>query len=113
MRLGASGSIEAAVVVEAMRRSQIPPNVGLVEQDPEIPLTNIVRELQTWGTGPGTQQFVRVRRSQHRLGIRADIQQIAGAAHAPATKQDTNPPLPPDLRSAGSCTPGERSEHRR
>ena len=50
--LGASGSIEAAVVVEAMRRSQIPPNVGLVEQDPEIPLTNIVRELQTWEPGP-------------------------------------------------------------
>ena len=50
--LGASGSIEAAVVVEAIRRRQVPPNVGLVNQDPEIPLTDIVREVRDWEPGP-------------------------------------------------------------
>jgi 3-oxoacyl-[acyl-carrier-protein] synthase II len=50
--LGASGSIEAAVIVEAMRRGELPPNIGLSEQDPEIPLTNIVREARAWSPGP-------------------------------------------------------------
>lgn len=50
--LGASGSIEAAVIVEAMRRRELPPNIGLTEQDPEIPLTDIVREPRTWDPGP-------------------------------------------------------------
>ncbi len=50
--LGASGSIEAAVVVEAMRRRELPPNVGLSNQDPEIPLTDIVTELRPWEPGP-------------------------------------------------------------
>jgi 3-oxoacyl-[acyl-carrier-protein] synthase II len=46
--LGASGSIEAAVVVEAMRRHELPPNIGLVTQDPEIPLDDIVRQPREW-----------------------------------------------------------------
>ncbi len=50
--LGASGSIEAAVVVEAIRRSQLPANVGLTNQDPEIPLTDIVTEVRDWDPGP-------------------------------------------------------------
>lgn len=50
--LGASGSIEAAVVVEAIRRAELPPNVGLSEQDPEIPLTDIVTEARSWESGP-------------------------------------------------------------
>lgn len=50
--LGASGSIEAAVVVEAMRRRELPPNIGLTNQDPEIPLNDIVRELRAWEPGP-------------------------------------------------------------
>ena len=50
--LGASGSIEAAVVVEAIRRSELPPNVGLTNQDPEIPLVDIVREARPWEPGP-------------------------------------------------------------
>ena len=50
--LGASGSIEAAVVVEAIKRKELPPNIGLVNQDPEIPLTDIVREARTWEPGP-------------------------------------------------------------
>ena len=50
--LGASGSIEAAVVVEAIRRSELPPNVGLTEQDPDIPLKDIVREPRSWDPGP-------------------------------------------------------------
>ncbi|HET7847393.1 MAG TPA: hypothetical protein VFL72_07870, partial [Acidimicrobiia bacterium] len=49
---GASGSIEAAVVVEAIRRGELPPNIGLVNQDPEIPLTDIVREPRDWEPGP-------------------------------------------------------------
>jgi 3-oxoacyl-[acyl-carrier-protein] synthase II len=50
--LGASGSIEAAVVVEAMRRGELPPNIGLANQDPEIPLDDIVREPRAWSPAP-------------------------------------------------------------
>ena len=50
--LGASGSIEAAVVVEAIRRAELPPNIGLTNQDPEIPLTDIVREARPWEPAP-------------------------------------------------------------
>ncbi len=50
--LGASGSIEAVVVVEAIRRGELPANVGLNDQDPEIPLTDIVREPREWKPGP-------------------------------------------------------------
>lgn len=50
--LGASGSIEAAVVVEAIRRHELPPNIGLANQDPEIPLDDIVREPREWEPGP-------------------------------------------------------------
>ena len=50
--LGASGSIEAAVVVEAIRRGELPANVGLTNQDPEIPLKDIVREVRPWEPGP-------------------------------------------------------------
>jgi 3-oxoacyl-[acyl-carrier-protein] synthase II len=50
--LGASGSIEAVAVIEAIRRGELPPNVGLTTQDPEIPLTDIVREARQWTPGP-------------------------------------------------------------
>jgi 3-oxoacyl-[acyl-carrier-protein] synthase II len=50
--LGASGSIEAAVVVEAIRRRELPANIGLTTQDPEIPLNDIVREVRPWEPGP-------------------------------------------------------------
>ena len=50
--LGASGSIEAAVVVEAIRRGELPANIGLTNQDPEIPLNDIVREVRSWEPGP-------------------------------------------------------------
>jgi len=50
--LGASGSIEAAVVVEAIRRCELPPNVGMNERDPDIPLTDIVQETRPWQPGP-------------------------------------------------------------
>jgi 3-oxoacyl-[acyl-carrier-protein] synthase II len=50
--LGASGSIEAAVVVEAIRRRELPANIGLTTQDPEIPLHDIVREVRSWDPGP-------------------------------------------------------------
>lgn len=50
--LGASGSIEAAIVVEAIRRKELPPNVGLNEQDPAIALNDIVREPRPWDPGP-------------------------------------------------------------
>lgn len=50
--LGASGSIEAAVTIEAIRRGELPPNIGLTNQDPEIPLDDIVRELRSWEPAP-------------------------------------------------------------
>lgn len=50
--LGASGSIEAVAVVEAIRRGELPPNIGLTNQDPEIHLTDIVRAPREWEPGP-------------------------------------------------------------
>ena len=50
--LGASGSIEAAVLVDAIRRGELPPNTGMTTQDSEIPLTDIVTEQRTWEPGP-------------------------------------------------------------
>jgi 3-oxoacyl-[acyl-carrier-protein] synthase II len=50
--LGASGSIEAVMVIESMRRGELLPNIGLDNQDPEIPLTDIVREPRSWTPGP-------------------------------------------------------------
>jgi 3-oxoacyl-[acyl-carrier-protein] synthase II len=50
--LGASGSIEAVAVVEAIRRRELPPNVGLTNQDPEIPLSDIVRQVRPWEPTP-------------------------------------------------------------
>jgi len=50
--LGASGSIEAAVVVEALKREELPPNIGLSNLDPQIPLKDIVREPRAWQPGP-------------------------------------------------------------
>jgi len=50
--LGASGSIEAAVVVEALKREELPPNIGLNNLDPQIPLKDIVREPRAWQPGP-------------------------------------------------------------
>jgi 3-oxoacyl-[acyl-carrier-protein] synthase II len=46
--LGASGSIEAAMVVESMTRQELLPNIGLENQDPDIPLTNIVMQARPW-----------------------------------------------------------------
>ncbi len=49
--LGASGGIEAVASVLAIHRRQVPPNVGLRDQDPDIPLHRIVRERQDWNPG--------------------------------------------------------------
>src|SRR5690606_19570596 len=46
--LGASGAIEAAATVLAMERGELPPNVGLDNQDPAVPLSDIVRERRAW-----------------------------------------------------------------
>lgn len=50
--LGASGAIEAAVAVMAIQRGELPPNVGLSDQDPDIPLNNIVTEATRWDPAP-------------------------------------------------------------
>jgi 3-oxoacyl-[acyl-carrier-protein] synthase II len=50
--LGASGAIEAVATVLAINRSELPPNVGLVEQDPQIPLTDIVMVPRQWSPSP-------------------------------------------------------------
>jgi len=50
--LGASGSIEAAIVVQSMIRGELLPNIGLENQDPEIPLTDIVVEVRDWTPAP-------------------------------------------------------------
>lgn len=50
--LGASGAIEAAAAMLALEREELPPNVGLDNQDPAIPLHDIVRERRAWVPGP-------------------------------------------------------------
>lgn len=50
--LGASGSIEAVMLIESMLRGELLPNLGLENQDPEIPLTDIVLEPRAWTPGP-------------------------------------------------------------
>lgn len=50
--LGASGAIEAAATVLAIDRGELPPNAGLNEQDPEIPLDNIATERVSWNPRP-------------------------------------------------------------
>jgi len=50
--LGASGAIEAAATVLAMERGELPPNVGLDNQDPAVPLSDIVRERRAWDPQP-------------------------------------------------------------
>lgn len=49
--LGASGAIEAVASVLAIMRGELPPNVGLEDQDPEIPVTNVVRRSEAWRPG--------------------------------------------------------------
>ena len=49
--LGASGGIEAVASVLAISRKQVPPNIGLLEPDPQIPLRRIVTERQSWKPG--------------------------------------------------------------
>ena len=46
--LGASGAVEAVACLIAMSRGELPPNVGLTTQDPEIGLTDIVTEARHW-----------------------------------------------------------------
>jgi 3-oxoacyl-[acyl-carrier-protein] synthase II len=50
--LGASGAIETAVAVLAIDTGELPPNVGMTRQDPDIPLTNIVTERRRWEPAP-------------------------------------------------------------
>ncbi len=50
--LGASGSIEAAIVVESIIRGELLPNIGMENQDPAIPLNDIVEETRSWDPKP-------------------------------------------------------------
>ena len=50
--LGASGAIEAVTVVVAIQKRELPPNLGLTTQDPEIPLTNLVLEPREFIPAP-------------------------------------------------------------
>ncbi len=49
--LGASGAIEAIACVMAVHGRELPPNPGLDELDPGIPLTDVVREPRPWKPG--------------------------------------------------------------
>jgi 3-oxoacyl-[acyl-carrier-protein] synthase II len=46
--LGASGAVEAVACLIAISRGELPPNIGLTTQDPEIGLTDIVTEARRW-----------------------------------------------------------------
>jgi 3-oxoacyl-[acyl-carrier-protein] synthase II len=46
--LGASGAVEAVACLIALNRAELPPNVGITTQDPEIELRDIVTESRRW-----------------------------------------------------------------
>ncbi len=46
--LGASGAVEAVACLIALNRGELPPNIGLTDQDPEIELNDIVTEARSW-----------------------------------------------------------------
>jgi 3-oxoacyl-[acyl-carrier-protein] synthase II len=46
--LGASGAVEAVACLIAITRGELPPNIGLTNQDPEIGLTDIITEVRHW-----------------------------------------------------------------
>ncbi|MEL6982862.1 MAG: beta-ketoacyl-ACP synthase II, partial [Actinomycetota bacterium] len=51
--LGAAGALEAAAVLLAIEHGQIPPTLGLVNRDPEMPDLDIVTgEPRAWEPGP-------------------------------------------------------------
>lgn len=50
--LGASGAVEAAAAVLAVERGELPPNVGLDHQDPDIPLDDVVVDRRAWDPRP-------------------------------------------------------------
>ncbi len=50
--LGASGAIEAVTAVVAIQKRELPPNLGLTTQDPEIPLTDLVLEPREFIPAP-------------------------------------------------------------
>lgn len=50
--LGASGAIEAAACVLAIRLKELPPTLGATVPDPDIPITNLVTTLTDWTPGP-------------------------------------------------------------
>jgi 3-oxoacyl-[acyl-carrier-protein] synthase II len=50
--LGASGAIEAAACVLAIRLKELPPTLGVTVPDPEIPITNLVTTPTGWTPGP-------------------------------------------------------------
>ncbi len=49
--LGASGAIEAIACVMAVHGRELPPNPGLDDLDPDIPLTDVVRDPRPWTPG--------------------------------------------------------------
>jgi 3-oxoacyl-[acyl-carrier-protein] synthase II len=50
--LGASGAIEAVASVLAITNRELPPNLGMTRQDPEIPLSDIVTEPRPFEPAP-------------------------------------------------------------
>ena len=50
--LGAAGALEAAAVLLSMEHRQIPPTIGLVNQDPEITLDVVTGGPRAWEPGP-------------------------------------------------------------
>ncbi len=51
--LGGAGAIEAVAVLLAMQHKSVPPTMGLIEPDPELPSINLVRdEPAPWTPGP-------------------------------------------------------------
>jgi len=49
--LGASGAVEAVASVMTILHEELPPNIGLDTPDPEVELTDIVREPRRWKPG--------------------------------------------------------------
>jgi len=50
--LGAAGALEAVAAVLSIVNATLPPTMGLVDYDPELPELDVVREPRPWEPGP-------------------------------------------------------------
>jgi len=115
--LAASGAIEAALCVEALRRRQMPPNIGFSTLDPaigiepikemrEAPLTHVMSNSFGFGGNNAVLIFSQPESQASTRPLRTAPVAVAGIGMlGPGTAgtRQIEPPLPPGTVTAHSC----------